>query len=111
MAVFALLAVLNVVLYWVFIPYRSQQRFMLQALGLAVVPLALRSTAGVGCAFAAAILLVFICSRPECWPFLAVDGPIPWDLSPDVPNSIGAPIPLFTRLETSSVRIETITHS
>ena len=40
-AIFSLLAILNVVLYWVFIPYRSQQRFMLQALGLAVVPLAL----------------------------------------------------------------------
>ena len=35
------MAVLNVVLYWVCIPYRTQQRFMLQALGLAVVPLAI----------------------------------------------------------------------
>ena len=40
-AAFGVLAILNVVLYWVFIPYRSQQRFMLQALGLAAVPLAL----------------------------------------------------------------------
>ena len=40
-SVFAALAILNIALYWVFIPYRTQQRFMLQALGLAVVPLAL----------------------------------------------------------------------
>ena len=36
----ALLSVLNIVLYWVCIPYRTQQRFMLQSLGLAAVPLA-----------------------------------------------------------------------
>ena len=40
-AAFSLLAVANVALYWAFIPYRTQQRFMLQALGLAVVPLAM----------------------------------------------------------------------
>ena len=34
------LAVLNIALYWICIPYRTQQRFMLQALGLAAVPLA-----------------------------------------------------------------------
>jgi hypothetical protein len=32
-AMFAAMAVLNVAIYWVFIPYRTQQRFMLQALG------------------------------------------------------------------------------
>jgi hypothetical protein len=36
---FAGLAVLNVALYWVAIPYRTQQRFFLQGVGLAVVPL------------------------------------------------------------------------
>ena len=36
----AALAVLNVALFWICIPYRTQQRFMLQALGLAAVPLA-----------------------------------------------------------------------
>ena len=36
----SVLAVLNVALYWLVIPYRTQQRFMFQALGLAVVPLA-----------------------------------------------------------------------
>ena len=37
---FSALAVVNIALYWVFIPYRTQQRFMLHALGLAAVPLA-----------------------------------------------------------------------
>ena len=39
-ALFSILAVLNVALYWLVIPYRTQQRFMLHALGLAVVPMA-----------------------------------------------------------------------
>jgi hypothetical protein len=98
-AAFGLLAIMNVLLYWVFIPYRSQQRFMLQALGLAVVPLALVLDRRRWLCFAAAILLGLHLLTPECWPFVRSDGPIPWDLSPDVPNSIGAPIPLFTRLE------------
>ena len=55
----SLLAVLNIAFYWIFIPYRTQQRFMLQALGLAVVPLARlldrgRCTAGA--------------RRRSCWP-------------------------------------------
>ena len=69
-AAFGLLAILNVVLYWVFIPYRSQQRFMLQALGWRsfrwrclldrarwLVPRG-RDSAGMH-------LLT-----PECWPFV-----------------------------------------
>lgn len=38
--ILSFLAVLNVVFYWVVIPYRTQQRFMLPAVGLAAVPLA-----------------------------------------------------------------------
>ena len=30
----SVLALLNIAFYWIFIPYRTQQRFMLQALGL-----------------------------------------------------------------------------
>ena len=33
----SVLAMMNVASYWIFIPYRTQQRFMLQAVGLAVV--------------------------------------------------------------------------
>jgi hypothetical protein len=98
-AIFSLLAILNVMLYWVFIPYRSQQRFMLQALGLAVVPLALLLDRARWICILAAILLGMHLLTPEGWPFTRADGSIPWDLSPRVPNAIGGLIPLFPRLE------------
>ncbi len=60
-ATFAFLAVLNVVMYWVFIPYRTQQRFMLQALGLAVVPLAMTLDRS-----------PWLCRARRCfWPFMS----------------------------------------
>jgi hypothetical protein len=90
---------LNVVLYWVFIPYRSQQRFMLQALGLAVVPLALLFDRGRWLRVLATILLGMHLLTPESWPFTSQGGSIPWDLTPSVPNEIGGLIPLFPRLE------------
>ena len=97
-AALALLAILNVAPYWMFIPYRSQQRFMLQALGLAAVPLALLLDRWRWLSFLAAVLLAMHLLSPESWPFAGSDGSIPWDLSVQVPNDIGAPIPLFPRL-------------
>ncbi len=96
--VFSLMAIVNVALYWAFIPYRSQQRFMLQALGLAVVPLAVTLDRRRWLCFLAAVLLGTHLLTPECWPFTGSDGSIPWDLSPSVPNAVGAPIPLFSRI-------------
>ena len=96
---FGLMGVLNVLLYWVFIPYRSQQRFMLQALGLAVVPLSLVIDRRRWLCLLAAILLGFHLLSPQGWPFAGPGGAIRWDLSPAVPNAIGAAIPLFSRLE------------
>ena len=86
---FGLLAILNVALYWVFIPYRSQQRFMLQALGLAAVPLALLLDRGRWLCLVAAALLGLHLLTPECWPCGGKGGSIPWDLSAAVPNDIG----------------------
>ena len=83
-------ALANVALYWVCIPYRTQQRFMLQALGLAVVPLAL-TLGGRGPSGG---------RRSSCWPapahppglaVLRAGGPIPWDLSPDDPERVARP--------------------
>ena len=54
----AALAVLNVALFWICIPYRTQQRFMLQALGLAAVPLARLLDRWRGLRVAAAALLI-----------------------------------------------------
>jgi hypothetical protein len=96
---FGLMAILNVVLYWVVIPYRSQQRFMLQALGLAVVPLALLVDRWRWLCLLAAILLGLHLLTPQCWPFVRSDGSVPWDFSAAVPNVIGATIPLFPRLD------------
>ncbi len=98
-AVFSLLAILNVALYWLFIPYRTQQRFMLQALGLAVVPLALLFDRSRWLRYLGVCLLGLHLLTPENWPFPDRDDEIPWDLSPAVPNAMGSPIPLFPRYE------------
>jgi len=97
----SLLAVLNILLYWVCIPYRTQQRFMLQALGLAVAPLATLLDRAWWLRLLAAVLLAFHLLTPQTWPFAARDDAIPWDLSPLIPNAIAAPLPLLSRLETA----------
>ncbi len=96
---FGVLAIVNVAIYWVFIPYRSQQRFMLQALGLAAVPLALLLDRARWLCLMAAALLGLHLLTPECWPFGGKGGSIPWDLSAAVPNDIDALIPLVSRFE------------
>ena len=82
------LAVLNVALYWVAIPYRTQQRFMLQALGLAAVPLARmfdrsRSVRAAGVALLAVHLLTH-----QAWPLGEAGREPPWDLSRLIPNAV-----------------------
>ncbi len=98
-AAFAVLAVANIALYWVFIPYRTQQRFMLQALGFAVPPLAVLIDRGGWSRGLAALLLGAHLLTPQSWPFAGGDSAIPWDLTPMIPNAVDAPIPLVTRLE------------
>jgi hypothetical protein len=97
-AFFALGAVINMVLYWVVIPYRTQQRFMLQALGLAVVPLAAALDRGRWLRIGATFLLGLHVLTPQTWPFADREAAIPWDLSP-VPNTIGSLVVLFPRIE------------
>jgi hypothetical protein len=92
---FALSAVVNVALYWVVIPYRTQQRFMLQALGLAVVPLSATLDRSRWLRIGATALLGLHILTPQAWPFADREGAIPWDLSPQVPNAIGSLIGLF----------------
>ena len=82
------LAALNVALYWLVIPYRTQQRFMLHALGLAVPPLALtfdraRAVRSLGVALLAAHVL-----SPQSWPFSDPDVDPPWDFTRSVPNFV-----------------------
>jgi hypothetical protein len=98
-AIFSIMAVVNVALYWVCIPYRTQQRFMLQALGLAVVPLAVNLDKLRWLRPAASVLLWAHLLTPQHWPFPADASGAPWDLTPEIPNVFGGPIPLFSRIE------------
>ena len=97
-AIFAALAVLNVALYWVCIPYRTQQRFMLQALGLAVVPLAVLLDRSRWLRHAAVVLLALHLLTPQGWPFVGPGGAIPWDLTPLIPNAVGDPVMMSSRI-------------
>jgi len=94
----AALAVLNVALFWICIPYRTQQRFMLQALGLAAVPLARLLDRWRGLRVAAAALLILHLLTTQTWPVTLEETKIPWDLSPFIPNAVGASLPLFARM-------------
>jgi hypothetical protein len=98
-AFFAIWAALNVALYWLVIPYRTQQRFMLHALGLAVVPLAVTLDRGRWLRFGAAILLGLHILTPQTWPLPAREGAIPWDQSPLVPNAVSSLVALFPSIE------------
>ena len=91
--VFALsvLAVFNILLYWVAIPYRTQQRFMLHGVGLAVVPLACLISRGRWLRVAAVGLLILHLTTDQSWPFDPTK--LPWDFSPLIPSQIG---PLFS---------------
>ena len=96
--IFSALAVLNVALYWLCIPYRTQQRFMLQALGLAVVPLAATLNCSRWLRHGAALLLALHLLTPQAWPFALSNGSPPWDLTPLIPNAMGDPVQLFARI-------------
>jgi hypothetical protein len=98
-SVFSLMAILNVALYWLCIPYRTQQRFMLQALGLAVVPLAVLFDRWRWLRQVGVLLLALHLLTPENWPFPNRDDAIPWDLSERVPNAVGSLIPFFPRIQ------------
>lgn len=89
---FAALAAANFALYWLAIPYRTQQRFMLHALGLAVVPLARLFDRARGIRIAALALLALHLATAENWPF--DPQAIPWDLSSRVPSFIAGVLPL-----------------
>lgn len=96
---FAAAALLNVAFYWLLIPYRTQPRFMLQALGMAVVPLARLLDRGRWLRVVAVALLAVHILTPQAWPIADRDEDIPWDLSPLIPNAMGAVIPLMMRIQ------------
>jgi len=83
------LVVLNLGLFWLLIPYRTQQRFMLHALGLATIPLACFFDRGRLFRVAGSLLLLLHAITPQPWPFAASEWDvIPWDLDRRIPNFI-----------------------
>ena len=98
------LALFNVALYWICIPYRTQQRFLLQAVGLAAVPLARLLDRSVWLARAATVLLALHLLTPQPWPLALREEEIPWDLSPFIPNVVPAPLPLVRLVEHRATR-------
>jgi hypothetical protein len=86
------LAIANVASYWLLIPYRTQQRFMLQGLGLVVVPLgALFDRSAWLRRFAIALLAVHLLT-PQSWPFVPPDRRVPWNLTGFIAAVPQAPI-------------------
>ena len=85
------LVVVNLLIYWTVIPYRTQQRFMIQAIGLASIPLARAFDRARSVRFAAVAFLAVHLFTAQTWPFAR--GVPPWDLSAEVPNDIGGLIP------------------
>jgi hypothetical protein len=98
-AILSLLAILNVLLYWICIPYRTQQRFMLHALGLAVPALARFFDYSKWLRGPATALLALHLLSPQTWPIAAREQAIPWDLTRLIPNAVDAPLPFVSRLE------------
>lgn len=92
--ILAAFALANIGLYWLCIPYRTQQRFMLHAVGLAAVPLARLIDRGRAISVVAGLLIALHLVTPHPWPFATAEREIPWDQSPMIPNAIAPMLPL-----------------
>jgi hypothetical protein len=95
---FAVAAVLDFALYWLCIPYRTQQRFMLPAVGMAVVPLAWMLDGRRWLTRASVALLLVQLLSPQTWPYPGEKATAIWDLSPMIPSGSEALIRLVPRL-------------
>lgn len=82
------LAVANLAIYWLGIPYRTQQRFMLQAMFLAAIPLAALMDPTKWRRWMGVVILGIHLMTHQDWPFTRLFHVVPWDLSPYVPGGI-----------------------
>lgn len=89
------LAVANVALFWFGVPYRTQPRFMVQALGLAAMPLARVLDLSRALRFLGIALLAVHLLTPQEWPF--PPGNPPWEFSEIIPNAIPGLVHLPSR--------------
>jgi hypothetical protein len=85
---FSALAIANIAAYWVVVPYRTQQRFMLQACGLLVVPLGRLLDRARGLSILGNLLLAVHVLTPQSWPFGPGQREPPWDLTRRIPNAV-----------------------
>lgn len=101
------LGLLNIALYWLVIPYRTQQRFFLQGVALLAIPMAATIDRHRLLALAASAAVLLHLLTPQGWPVAPFaidprqgDGPIPWDLSAMIPNRVPGlvllPAPAFS---------------
>lgn len=86
------LGLLNIALYWLVIPYRTQQRFFLQGVALLAIPLAATIDRHRILALVAALAVALHILTPQGWPFVTDprqgDSAIPWDQSRIIPNAV-----------------------
>ncbi len=92
------LAVLNIALYWLVIPYRTQQRFFLHAMGLATVPLARLFDRGRWVRAAGVLLVGLHVLTAQSWPVAAEGEVPPWDFSPHIPGYLPSVVPFLDDL-------------
>jgi hypothetical protein len=95
----AFFALLNVAVYWLLIPYRTQQRFVFHAAALAAVPLAKLFDRSRTVLWVAIALLAAHVLTAQDWPFAAFLERIPWDFSPLVPSHVTSPVTFLIDVE------------
>ena len=93
----AALAVVNAAIYWGMIPYRTQQRFLFPAVGLAAVTVALLLDRARWLRVVGVVLLALHAANAPGVALgrgRAMRSAVPWDLSPVVANTMAGPIAL-----------------
>ncbi len=93
----AILAVLNILAYWMLIPYRTQQRFMLHGVGLAAALLGLLFDRSSILKLLGVVLLIVHISAYSGWPMVSPGQNPPWDLDPSIPNAMPALVRVWSR--------------
>ncbi len=90
-------AFVQLVLYWLAIPYRTQQRFLFHALVLGALPVAALLDRAGWLRWTSTVLLAIHLVTWHGWPLAArgVSEPIPWDFSRFVPSNTPAVFPVI----------------
>lgn len=84
------LGIMTIAIYWLVVPYRTQQRFFLHGMAMFAPAIALfaRSSKMMTCAVTALVLVHVI--SPQGWPISGPGREPAWDLSMLIPNGIPA---------------------